>query len=461
MYSADDLAKTGSPCKTLEKVTKRQDVKRDAVLLEWLHVRSEQYKPLDKPIFLSSTTRQPHTETSCYGYLKDIITAMPATLPCHYSDVFWDDVDFCEYAKLSLCTASEKCFEVLAKIDENGEQELDSACQWLFGEIKRGAHNVVKANQTVDRSFMLQVFRLQTDQARMDEFHNKMPRGIRGDDTCKLACQLLVNFVAKLFMREFRDTIDTWLAQMGQSKETDHSIENWWDDTDSTVPATQSTVTSEGEIQARLLNNTDQQEQKEVQLFFGWALSSFGNKYASAEDDETEDIYAFCQEMYISHDEAVVDDTYMKDFYPAIIQLKNRGNLALVSRSYFLFGLQLLQKIRDEFNKATIVKYGKMCVERGYNELLSDEELRSAFVRCTNPHTNNLSDERIQWIYEQLVRKTFHARAGAETMAFKEANTSRFALDAVDTALREGLKTLSKQSLKALSKQQKSTSKET
>jgi len=41
-------------------------------------------------------------------------------------------------------------------------------------------------------------------------------------------------------------------------------------------------------------------------------------------------------------------------------------------------------------------------------------------------------------IYNKLITRTFHARAaGAESTLFKEKNTSRYAENAVDTALRE------------------------
>jgi hypothetical protein len=47
-------------------------------------------------------------------------------------------------------------------------------------------------------------------------------------------------------------------------------------------------------------------------------------------------------------------------------------------------------------------------------------------------------------MYTKLISKTFNARAGAETHKFKEDNTSRYAQNAVDTALREGLKVAAK-----------------
>jgi hypothetical protein len=451
MYSSDDLADTSSPCKTLERVTMRFDDKRDKkvdalisdreTLLQLRKIKPKSVRISTASGKASGLAQQDNQEEplasslNSAGYLKNIIQQMPSRMSCHYSEVFWSDKDFVEYAKLSVRTPGEICFERLSQIGHDEELELDSACQWLYCEISNGAMNVAKTTRSIDRSFMLQVFRVQTNKRQMQQFWRMMPASFRINDASKMICQLLVDFVAKLFMTGFHLAIDNWLYQMKESCGANDSpvVEESEDDENNNTRA--STNTSRRTA-------TVHDEQKEVQMFFGWALSSVAKKYECK--DDFEDVTSFCQEMFVSHDEVVIDEGYMKDFYPPIVQMKNRGDLALVARPYFNFGIELLQQIRELFNKATISKFGKQCVKLAYEELSEDLSLREDFLQCANSHADKLSEDTIVAVFVELVKKTFHARVGAETSLFKEENTSRFAADAVDTALREGLKTLSK-----------------
>jgi hypothetical protein len=86
-------------------------------------------------------------------------------------------------------------------------------------------------------------------------------------------------------------------------------------------------------------------------MFFGWAVSCVANKLEcdAEEDDSMDEVSGFCQELFVKHDQVFENEEYVQDF----VQLNNRGDLALVSSPYFHFGLQLPQKKRDSFNKAT------------------------------------------------------------------------------------------------------------
>jgi hypothetical protein len=52
-------------------------------------------------------------------------------------------------------------------------------------------------------------------------------------------------------------------------------------------------------------------------------------------------------------------------------------------------------------------------------------------------------------IYEEIIENAFHVRIGAKTAIWKDENTSRFAADVVDTALRLGLKAITSVVVKA------------
>jgi hypothetical protein len=133
-------------------------------------------------------------------------------------------------------------------------------------------------------------------------------------------------------------------------------------------------------------------------------------------------------------------------------RLNNHNNmsneLTLVSREYFEFGLHILGKIRSCFNEETIGSLGTTIVDEAYKFLLADVDMFTLFLSCNNPSKNGIDEYEIRTLYEELLRKTFHARAGAETATFKQKNTSRNADEAVDTSLREGLKSLARRKSK-------------
>ena len=158
---------------------------------------------------------------------------------------------------------------------------------------------------------------------------------------------------------------------------------------------------------------------------------------------ETENL--FIEQIWTYHDEAVRDKEYVDKFYPAIVQLRSqRHDITLVTKEYFEFGLALLDRIRASFNQRTIKTVGTDCVKKAFDSLREDKELRQMFSECKNPYKNAVGEDFLSSVYDRLLKKVFHARAGAESALFKEENTSRYCRDAVDVSLREGLKTLSK-----------------
>ncbi len=464
MYSAEDLAASLSPCKMLERVTMRKDETRDKTVNEWLEQREVQTEA-SRPVRLSLKGQPGVLETQnmqcptnnhskLHGLLKNVITNMTERMVCHYSDVFWSDCDFVEYAKLSIGTPLEPCFYWLVDIPEALDEQFDKACQHVFNEIKKGVEALGATTKSIHRSFMFQVYQLQTDRARMMVFQRKVAEIMEhqqelydiAKDGLPMFCQLFVNFIAKLFTMNFNDAIDNWLEQMRQSKSSKVAIVDEEVSSD-TQRAEEYGASVAGSFTTLSHTLTRGDECKEVQMFFGWALSCITGEYesrAEAGDDGAEDVYNFFSETHRTHDEVILDDDYVQDYYPAIVQMKNRGNLALVAREYFDFGICLLQTIRALFNEETIAKHGTACVKGAYGALCDNDRLRDAFDQCENSFACTLDENTVTKIFNQLVKKTFHARVGAATTLFQDKYTSRFAVDAVDTSLRQGLKTISK-----------------
>ncbi len=76
-------------------------------------------------------------------------------------------------------------------------------------------------------------------------------------------------------------------------------------------------------------------------------------------------------------------------------------------------------------------------------------QLRQSFMLCPNQTCDKLTDVTRSMIYEEIIENAFHVRIGAKTAIWKDENTSRFAADVVDTALRLGLKAITSVVVKA------------
>ncbi len=100
-------------------------------------------------------------------------------------------------------------------------------------------------------------------------------------------------------------------------------------------------------------------------------------------------------------------------------------------------------------DKTTIKELGTSCVEVAYNEITGNDQLRQSFILCPNQTCDKLTDVTRSMIYEESIEKAFHVRIRAKNAIWKDENTSGFAADAVDTALRLGLKAITSVVVKA------------
>jgi hypothetical protein len=186
---------------------------------------------------------------------------------------------------------------------------------------------------------------------------------------------------------------------------------------------------------------------KEVHYFFGEAIAKVRCKLEKrlSEDEFWQSQCTFVTAMGTSHDAIISNREYIDKYYPTIVQLHNeRNKLTLVSKEYFGYGLDLMQSIGTYFNEETIGATGTACIETVYTLLMKDDKLKHCFLECSDAAKLQVDDCFVDNIYEQLVKNTFHARAGAESRKFKEKNTSRYAVGTLDQPFRTQLKTASK-----------------
>jgi hypothetical protein len=368
---------------------------------------------------------------------------MDLDMDFNYSDLIWAEADFIEHAKLSIGTDSQKYFSMFAKLTRQEEKEVNNACRHIFGEIVTASQHFGAHLGSVDRSFMMLLLKLQTDNQRLRPAFEKMPTRFRAD-TIPLFFRLLVDFVGKACSIRFLEVLDGIIAAM--AKEENASKE-------------------EEELSA-------DDAKKEVQFFFGWATAYI---VGMTEKEESLDgpMTAIVNGMWTTHIEIFRNKQYIERCYPDIVQLKNGGKqrtktrtkntdedkplksnerlgLALVAEPYFDFGLALMKEIRKEFNQTTIKRLGCRCAVEAHENLQMNESLCQQFLICVGDQQVKTLDEPddLFHMYTKLLSKTFNARAGAETDKFKEDNTSRYAQNAVDTALREGLKVAAKRTPK-------------
>lgn len=114
---------------------------------------------------------------------------------------------------------------------------------------------------------------------------------------------------------------------------------------------------------------TVDEENTEVNRIFGWAISRLLN-------------------MRVLHHEAITDDCYVQLHYDASTRILNDGGLTLVSK-------------------------------------ISDESLWSSFASCDSASNCELDDESKRTIFDELVRKSFHARINEVLKKYKDANFGR------------------------------------
>jgi hypothetical protein len=399
--------------KQTERTTGRHDAARQKQLEKWLKaVCSESNRGADNETRIirqddwNEIATDSPTASSAVERVRTVLKLMGTTIPCSFSQWLWKRHEFQDHAKLSVFGALETCFDALSNLSEEDDKKFSSACRVIVGNIMLSAFNLRASKADVRRSYMMHIVWIQQDDEIIHEACRKLPSLLKDKSKKEFFMRLIVDYLSRLFLEKYHAAIDNWLEQMkppGNESGTDAS------------PMSMDV------------------QKKEVQLYLGWAMS---------ETSRSE--LLFVNSMSMDHNDAIIDPDYLEKSYPPVVELLDRGRLTLVAAPYFDFGLALLEKIRASFSLKTIEIKGTECIKVAYEALDSDEDLCSQFVECSNEVRQDVGDDFIRDVYQTLMTKTFHARAGVVTDLFKQISTSRYAEGSVDVALREGLKILAK-----------------
>jgi hypothetical protein len=173
------------------------------------------------------------------------------------------------------------------------------------------------------------------------------------------------------------------------------------------------------------------------------------NEELDSESDEyklLEKELEFLNEMRMLHEEAILDDRYLRDCYDDYYQLLNNGGLCLVSWKYFQFGSELLKVVESAVTQKTIQKEGDDFWQLGLERVDAEKRrLLALFLQCGTSAA--LETDKKKEMFDFLVQKTLNARFGRETTAYKNHNTRRHGTYCEDQAFRPQMKSIGKNSL--------------
>jgi hypothetical protein len=358
-----------------------------------------------------------------------------------YCQLFWQDDNFREYAKLSIGTSHEYYFKTTLKMPKKDTRKMDKACRFIWDQLTQSC--TYFGTRDPRRSFMVSVYQLQTDDDRMAQFVDKLPEILRDKrEKMTLFHRLLVDFIADLFQLEFIRTLDYLIENEEALDEEPKSLEE-------ITTEYSKKMSDQWKVEPVAISNED--EKCEVQFFFGYALGKAKNKFPNSPTVQS----ALAQmsipkEALMQRPEAeivLVFPRLVRCRYDRRLALK-RGKQTLVSPEAFPFGLTLMSAIRALFNQKSIKKNGNWSAIEAWEELVKVDELWDEFdnaIKSVGSTKGNCdASEELINLYRCLAQEAFTARAGAEIEKFKEENTKRNADKAVDTSLRTGLKVSAK-----------------
>jgi len=164
-----------------------------------------------------------------------------------------------------------------------------------------------------------------------------------------------------------------------------------------------------------------------VNRVFGWAILELAFKLDSDRTratalckaqlgvSDTGAVRAVLSSFTISHWEAMDDENYFERYYSEAMQLQNKGGLRLVCAEMFGFGSHLVSRIA-RFSEVEVKKRGPSALQEALDTIVGAVHLREQFWNgAKRLGCEEGSDRILEFLYETLIKKVFHAMVGRET----------------------------------------------
>jgi hypothetical protein len=127
----------------------------------------------------------------------------------------------------------------------------------------------------------------------------------------------------------------------------------------------------------------------------------------------------FLADMRSFHRDIIDNQDYIKDCYPARVELINRGFLSLVSPAFFKFGKLLIEFVCEHFTARRIKTEGTANAKKAMTELcIENTSLKTSFLESASA-CRVLAEQEKVIIYEELISKVAHSRVGEIMRAYR------------------------------------------
>ena len=424
MYESQAGIESGSCLRSVESTTGHQDEQREDALLEWQRKKQTKAETMrsygaSNPVAILS---QSAVESPLQGNRKASITQIVAKLMAedlgnHYSSLLDATQEFQEWAKLSVAGQWLKgWYDTFYSMDELQELAFDSACQTIVSKLFLRFEQMLSNGASSPKASYWFNIHVHMDAAEFDEDVSSFPAGLQQRT-------VIVSLVLQL-----SDMLEQWISQAATA------IVNGWQ---SLEPPAMNEIEREKKL-------TKDQQNTEVNRLFGYALRMETNKCIEGCNGkltaDQQNMKTYLDRMKTTHAEAMLDLSYLKECCSSIDQQYNCGGLTLISKDYFEFARNLLEKIRSLTNREKMEEERNDTLSEARSMIFSDKSLFDSFLKCDADITT--PEEKKTQVYHRLVNHTLNARMSEEVQTYNEKYTSKGSSrltfrQTLDTAKRE------------------------
>ena len=127
--------------------------------------------------------------------------------------------------------------------------------------------------------------------------------------------------------------------------------------------------------------------------------------------------------------------------------MENHGGKALISPQFMDFAILLNGLCDEQLAEEKLAERGKAYLREGICNVMKDEKLREAFMKCAGKLTATMK-KQIDKIFKIVVQKTCRARCSFELYTYRQHNVGHSVKESVIEAHRKDLKKYAKPQMK-------------